>query len=264
MNSCRVLAVHASNRIVWPSWLNRDYMRTSCLELLKRPLLFPHGAELGDVATLKECPSEGHDDPVLFVEGNTMSWHGLGKGWREGTLKVCGHAGDEVGSLMLGGSIDIEGSVQSGAGSGMSGGTLTVRGSAGDFLGGPWGNRPWQGGTIVAREAGNHAGFAMARGILIVDRAGDSLGSLMRAGTIVVKEFQAVGRGIRRGSIVTFDPMRPPDYFQLSGVLVSSYMDLLRVALRQNERDWLDRIKVTQRFMGDQDDLAKGEFLLCQ
>lgn len=264
MNVCRVLQVYGGERIIWPGWLNTDYFRVPCAELMRRPLPWPQGMRLGDVATVTERIAGGLPEPQLIVDGATQRWHGLGKGWSRGELRIQGMAGDEVGSLMTSGTIRVAGNVQAGAGAGMSGGTLRIEGTAGDYLGGPWGNRPWQGGTIIAKGAGAYAAFAGRRGLLIVDEAGDQLGALMRAGTIVVKRFLSLGRGIRRGSIVTFSPIKPPPFFRPSGILVSSYLDLLRFTLRQYDRNWLDSLQVTERFVGDSGDLGKGEILLCR
>jgi formylmethanofuran dehydrogenase subunit C len=199
----------------------------------------------------------------LIVEGSTERWVGLGAGWSEGRLTVRGDVAEEVGCLMRGGTIIVMGNARDSAGAGMIGGVLRIHGRAGNGVGGPLGESPMAGGLIVAEELGDRAGFAMQRGIIAAQRAGSELGLAMRAGTLVADEVRSVGRGVRRGSIITRHIDEWPDFFSEAGIVASSYQVLLGQHLSPYGFHWLAAARWPRRWVGDRDELNKGELWLC-
>jgi formylmethanofuran dehydrogenase subunit C len=216
---------------------------------------------LGEVALVFDR-DDGHDH--LIVEGATGRWLGLGRGWHRGRLVVQGDVGAEAGAAANGGTIVIDGNAGDGAGAGMVQGTLIIQGRAGQLLGGPWGDRPMRGGLIVAGAAGPYTGFGMRRGLIAVNRAGRDTGLLMRAGTIVAKEVESVGRGVRRGSVIAQVVHEFPEFFVPAGIVASSYVHILQQALAPHGFDWIAGPNHPQRWVGDREELNKGELWLCQ
>ena len=102
-------------------------------------------------------------------------------------LRIEGTAGNNLGAMMDGPAVYVDGNVQDGAGNTMSGGEIVVRGSAGDIAG-----YAMRGGRIfIQGDAGWRVGIHMKsreeQAVLVIGgKAGDFLGEYMAGGTIVV------------------------------------------------------------------------------
>lgn len=144
---------------------------------------------------------------IVFEVGNSR-FDGIGSGMTEGSIRVAGDAGAQVGRKMRGGQLLVEGSTGPHAGSCMRGGRLEILGNAGDHLGGPLAGElaGMNGGLLIVRgRAGAYAADRMRRGVAAVLKGcGDYAGARMIAGTLVVTG--GVGRLpgylMRRGSIL--------------------------------------------------------------
>ncbi|MCY0879337.1 MAG: hypothetical protein OWU84_10395 [Firmicutes bacterium] len=256
----RILTTRDGPPLCWPRWLSQEGCTAPAEDLLSRPLGWPAETRLGDVATLRE--GSGPADR-LVVDGDTRRWVGLGDGWAEGELVVFGGVGAEAGRLMRGGVLTVEGDAEAGLGAGMRGGILVVKGRAGEGAGRPAGLDPMQGGLIVAESMGDRAGFGMHRGIIAARRLGREAGLAMRAGTLVAEEMASVGRGVRRGSLIARRVQEWPEFFVPSGIVASSYRALLGQLLSPYGFSWLLRPAYPRRWVGDQEELGKGELWLC-
>lgn len=127
------------------------------------------------------------EDRLLLRDVNGQRYIGAGLA-SAAELKIEGTAGNNLGAMMNGLTVEVDGNVQDGAGNTMSGGTIVVRGSAGDIVG-----YAMRGGKILIRgNAGWRVGIHMKSGahspavLIIGGKTGDFLGEYMAGGTIVV------------------------------------------------------------------------------
>ncbi|MEM1227703.1 MAG: formylmethanofuran dehydrogenase subunit C [Planctomycetota bacterium] len=180
--------------------------------------------------------------------GDFQNVHRIGHQHRLGQWTIEGHAGNEVGSCMTAGRIDVmgnagdrAGSSSGSRGSGMNGGILTIHGNAGML-----------------------AGHRMRRGELRVGGcAGEGLGSLMIAGTIQCAGSvgQNLGVGMRRGTIILSQrPRLPEKRFTNPAPLQTPFQTILarqRGVLTQSIRSMLHQDLYQVR--GDRSMQGQGE-----
>ncbi len=150
----------------------------------------------------------GRDVQNLVFDGGSSRLDRVAEGMGEGTIRVIGDVGAQLGRGMRGGAVTVEGKAGPHAGSGMRGGRIEIDGNAGDHLGGPLAGElaGMNGGILVVRgKAGAFAGDRMRRGLIVVLRgAGDHAACRMIAGTIVIagETGEMPGHLMRRGSIL--------------------------------------------------------------
>lgn len=150
----------------------------------------------------------GNDVQDIVFDGGSSRLDRVAEGMSEGTIRVIGDVGAQLGRGMRGGAVTVEGKAGPHAGSGMRGGRIEIGGNAGDHLGGPLAGElaGMNGGILVVRgKAGAFAGDCMRRGLIAVLRgAGDHAGCRMIAGTIVItgETGEMPGYLMRRGSIL--------------------------------------------------------------
>ncbi len=148
------------------------------------------------------------DPSDIVFEGGSERLDSIGAGMVDGSIRVLGDAGAEVGRSMSGGVVRIEGSTGPFAGSGMRGGLLEVVGDAGERLGGPRAGEVegMNGGIIhVLGGVGARAGDRCRRGFILIEGpAGDYAGSRMIAGTLAIggKAGSLPGYLMNRGTIL--------------------------------------------------------------
>ena len=150
----------------------------------------------------------GSDVQDIVFDGGSGRLDRVAEGMSQGSIRVIGDVGAQLGRGMRGGAVIVEGKAGPHAGSGMRGGRIEIGGSAGDHLGGPLAGElaGMNGGILVVRgKAGAFAGDRMRRGLIAVLRgAGDHAGCRMIAGTIVIagETGEMPGYLMRRGSIL--------------------------------------------------------------
>jgi formylmethanofuran dehydrogenase subunit C len=150
----------------------------------------------------------GSETENIVFDGGSGRLDRVGEGMTEGTIRVVGDVGAQLGRNMRGGGIIVEGKAGPHAGSGMRGGRVEIAGSAGDHLGAPLAGElaGMNGGVLIVRgKAGAFAGDRMRRGLIAILRgAGDHAGCRMIAGTIVItgETGEMPGYLMRRGSIL--------------------------------------------------------------
>lgn len=161
------------------------------------------GSTVGDIFRF-----HGNDVRDIVFDGGSGRFDRLAEGMTEGTIRVIGDVGAQLGRAMRGGSVIVEGRAGPHAGSGMREGHIEILGNAGDHLGGPLAGElaGMNGGTLIVRgKAGAFAGDRMRRGLIAVLRGtGDHAGCRMIAGTVVIAGETGAMPGylMRRGSIV--------------------------------------------------------------
>jgi formylmethanofuran dehydrogenase subunit C len=151
--------------------------------------------------SLRAVPAELLPHLRQRIDGEGLNC--LGTGWAGGTLVVTGDVGLNLGSHMVGGTIESEDGGRL-AGASMKGGTLRITGknysigagtgmeggeihllSAGDLLG-----DRMKGGKIFAESAKHGAGHLMTGGeIVFENNGGDRAGEGMSGGTIIARRF---------------------------------------------------------------------------
>lgn len=184
--------------------LNADEIRRIYLPLsapgepLNAPGRRASGTTVGDLFSVWVEQIDADGKPSLLIDGDAGWVDGIGHQHRLGVIHVRGHVGNDCGSCMTGGTIQVDG-------------------NAGDNLGGPLGSRGtgMNGGVLnVSGSAGDMAGHRMRRGELTVrGNVGDGLAAWQIAGTIRV--FGRVGGnvayGMRRGTLILDQPIELPD-----------------------------------------------------
>jgi formylmethanofuran dehydrogenase subunit C len=214
---------------------------------------------------------ETGDGETLILRGATGRLDRVGQGMTRGAIRIEGDAGAYLGHAMRGGEIFVAGSADLLAGSGMSGGILRVEGDAGDFLGGalPGERTGMTGGAVLVGRAGDRAGDAMRRGLILVrGNAGNFAASRMIAGTLVVLGRCGAdpGFGMKRGTLLLSEkPERRLATFNDSGRHDLPWLKLL--AGHCARLGWSDRLPGAdgarlRRLTGDLANGGKGEILI--
>jgi formylmethanofuran dehydrogenase subunit C len=150
----------------------------------------------------------GGDGKAIVFDGGSGRFDRVADGMTEGTIRVIGDVGAQLGRNMRGGTLIVEGRAGPHAGSGMRGGRVEIAGNAGDHLGAPLAGElaGMNGGVLIVRgKAGAFAGDRMRRGLIAILRgAGDHAGCRMIAGTVVIAGATGAMPGylMRRGSIL--------------------------------------------------------------
>ncbi len=158
-------------------------------------------------------------DETIVISGDISFLHRVGYGWTSRSLVIEGNVGNDLGTLMRGGSIELRGDAMNSVASQMRGGLIRIGGNVGDYLGGPLpGRRSGMSGgrVLVLGHAGRHTGHRLRRGtIMVLGACGDGVGSDMIAGTIAVhgQVGDYVAAGMARGTLIlnqcaTLDPVR--------------------------------------------------------
>ena len=207
-------------------------------------------------------------DDIVFDGGSTR-FDRVAEGLTEGSIRVIGDVGAQLGRIMKNGSVVVEGNAGPHAGSGMRGGRIEIFGNAGDRLGAPLaGELAGMGGgvLVVHGRAGARASDRMRRGLIaILKGAGDHAGCRMIAGTLVVAGGAGLMPGylMRRGSILLD---RTPKSFSPSFVecgspdsVFASLLDRHLITEGILKRPLLG--KAPRRFGGDNAVLGTGEIL---
>lgn len=212
-------------------------------------------------------PGSGQDGS-LVLEGTNRLCDRIGAGLADGTIRIVGDAGVELGLGMRGGRIDVEGSVGGLAAAEASGGFLRVHGDAGERLAGAL---PGSGGAsgvtvLVEGRCGSLAGEAMRRGLLILlGGCGDHPGFALRGGTVIARGpcGDRPGAAMRRGSLILLDGSADPGpTFADAGVHELLWLAVLRRHLVGLGLPDLLPSQRARRLVGDLADLGKGELLL--
>jgi formylmethanofuran dehydrogenase subunit C len=211
----------------------------------------------------------GGDIRDIVFDGGSARFDRVAEGLTEGTIRVIGDAGAQLGRSMRDGRVIVEGSAGPHAGSGMRGGHIEITGNAGDHLGAPLAGElaGVNGGVIVVHgKAGAFAADRMRRGLIaILKGAGDHAGCRMIAGTLVITGGAGVMPGylMRRGSILLD---RAPKSLSPSFVECGSPDSVFAAVLDRHlitegmmKRPMLGR--APRRFGGDNAVLGKGEIL---
>jgi formylmethanofuran dehydrogenase subunit C len=211
----------------------------------------------------------GSDVGDIVFDGGSGRLDRVAEGMTEGTIRVIGDVGSQLGRSMRGGTVIVEGRAGPHAGSGLRGGRVEIAGNAGDHLGAPLAGElaGMKGGVLIVRgKAGAFAGDRMRRGLIAVLRGvGDHAGCRMIAGTIVVtgETGEMPGYLMRRGSIVLGrEPRKLSPSFVESGAPDSVFGALLDhhlIAEGILKRPLLG--KAQRRFGGDNAVLGLGEIV---
>lgn len=212
------------------------------------------------------------DDEIVW-EGDCAKVKQIGASWKQGRIRVEGHAGMHLGAEMLGGEILVRGDAGDWAGAEMRGGQIRIRGNAGHLVGAAYhgGRRGMAGGAIlIDGDAGNEIGHSMRRGFIAVGgRSGEGAGFNMIAGSVFL--FGAAGArpgaGMRRGTIGLFGVGTPPmllPSFQFActyrPVYLRVYLQRLRELGFRIAEECLDADY--HRYCGDLLEIGKGEILI--
>jgi formylmethanofuran dehydrogenase subunit C len=150
----------------------------------------------------------GSEVENIVFDGGSGRLDRVGERLTEGTIRVIGDVGAQLGRKMRGGTLIVEGKAGPHAGSGMRGGRVEIAGSAGDHLGAPLAGElaGMNGGMLIVHgKAGAFAGDRMRHGLIAILRgAGEYAGCRMIAGTIVIAGATGAMPGylMRRGSIL--------------------------------------------------------------
>jgi formylmethanofuran dehydrogenase subunit C len=239
----------------------------SALEVAKTPLLYGNAeVPLGDFFDIRGQHCKDH----LHLEGNLSRVKHLARGMNQGLLTIDGPVGMHLGAGMSGGEIRVQGDVGDWLGAQMKGGLISIQGRAGHLVGAAyWGEkRGMTGGTIIIHgQAGNEIGNRMARGLLVVTGdCGDFAGVQMRAGTIIVlgKAGLRPGANMRRGTIILAHSQILLPTFNFCCAYNPPFLPLLARVL-EKEGVALSPVQgqLCARYLGDTNELGKGEILLC-
>jgi formylmethanofuran dehydrogenase subunit C len=228
-----------------------------------------HGDEdvtLGDLFEI-----DGANPFSVNVTGDLRMVERIGWGMSMGQVVAAGDVGAHVGARLSGGELVVLGDAGEWAGAGLAGGRLIVEGRAGDGVGaaGPAQQERMSGGTIVVRgDAGRGVGTGMDDGMIVVlGGTGEETGAGMRGGAIFVagRLGRGPGIGMEGGSIVALDGADGlPDTFRpastYSPVFPEHFLRELRRWGLAGEKESV--IGVFRRYLGDLDDVGKGEILL--
>jgi formylmethanofuran dehydrogenase subunit C len=211
----------------------------------------------------------GGDVSDIVFDGGSARFDRVAEGLTEGTIRVIGDAGAQLGRRIRDGRVIVEGSAGPHAGSGMRGGHIEVTGNAGDHLGAPLAGElaGMNGGVVVVHgKAGAFAADRLRRGLIaILKGAGDHAGCRMIAGTLVIAGGAGAMPGylMRRGSILLD---RAPKSLSPSFVECGSPDSVFAALLDRHlitegilKRPVLGR--APRRFGGDNAVLGKGEIL---
>jgi formylmethanofuran dehydrogenase subunit C len=208
----------------------------------------------------------------LRVEGDLGRVKYLGRGMDRGLLTIDGPVGMHLGSGMLGGEIRVRGEVADWLGAEMRGGLIRVEGSAAHLVGAGYrGERTGMtGGTVIIKgNVGNEVGARMRRGLIAVSGAsGDFLGVGMRAGTLVVfgQSGAHPGANMNRGTIVLTEATHLLPTFVYCCIYRPSFLPILWRTLENQgvSVPQAAREGSCARYLGDTNELGKGEILICQ
>lgn len=215
----------------------------------------------------------GDEPATLVFQGVTGKLDFVGRGMRDGEIRVEGDAGSYLGMQMRGGRITVTGSVAAYAACEMKHGTIVIEGNAGDFLGAalPGNKKGMAGGWVVVRgRVGDRAGDHLRRGsILIEGDVGAYVGSRMVAGTIAVlgKVGPHPGYGMGRGTLLLAQaPDTIPPTFNDCGTHTLGFIPLLLKDYAHLDTAFSGmaaNLRRVRRYAGDMSGLGKGEILVA-
>lgn len=228
----------------------------------RRPMV----GELFDIA--------GGDTNNIEIRRGTAQLFRVGYQMQAGTLRVRGHAGDNVGERMRGGEIVAYGNAGDHVGAAMTGGKILVRGDTGARVGAALHGQltGMRDGLIqVHGDAGDRLGERMRGGtIVVLGDIGAYAACRMAAGTIIVmgRTGQHPGLGMKRGTIVLGRrPRTQPIGFRSAGLLKMEFLRLLFKQLGTTRKD-LAPFRTygpeAIRMAGDLTAGGKGEILILQ
>jgi formylmethanofuran dehydrogenase subunit C len=214
----------------------------------------------------------GGDIREIVFDGGSARFDRMAEGLTEGSVRVIGDVGAQLGRGMRGGRVIVEGSAGPHAGSAMRDGHIRIGGNAGDHLGGPLAGEMagMRGGVLVVNgKAGAFAGDRMRRGLIaILKGAADHAGCRMIAGTLVIAGGAGAMPGylMRRGSILLD---RAPKSLSPSFVECGSPDSVFAALVDRHliDEGILKRPilgKAPRRFGGDNAVLGKGEILFSR
>ena len=238
-------------------------------EMAALPLLYGNTrVQVGDFFTLAGSLADGH----LHLEGDLSRVKYLGAGMEGGLLTIEGSAGMHLGAAMAGGEIRVRGRVDDWLGAGMKGGLIWVEGSAGRLVGAGYRGEKlgMTGGTIIIDgSAGDEVGVRMRRGLIVVTGdCGDFPGAEMRAGTIMVwgKGAARPGLNMRRGTIILAHRPELLPTFVYNCTYRPVFLHLLWRRLAELGLAVPEHFRQAfyERYLGDINELGKGEILLCR
>lgn len=202
----------------------------------------------------------------ILIEGGSPRLDNIGMVMTGGEIVVEGDCGKSPGRNMSAGTLVVNGDCGPFAGSCMSGGKIEIKGDAGGFPGAPLEGEMegMTGGFLIVRgNAGERAGDRLRRGtILIEGSAGDFPGSRMIAGTVIVlgECGRLPGYLMRRGTIVLAKPPELAPTFADCGVHELAFANVLSSFLRPESRAAARLLgRELARFAGDMAALGKGE-----
>jgi len=222
---------------------------------------------LGDVFSVS-----GERAQTVVLEGDLTKLHGVGSMMMGGALEIRGSIGNAVGARMQGGDITVQGSAGDDAGSAMRGGSLVIAGDVGDRAGGALqgASKGMTGGHIIVRgNAGREAGARMRRGVLCCASVGTGAAVGMIAGNIIVAGAigDGVGTGNKRGSIVALGSVRIPQTYAYACSYRPPHLSLMLLFLRARFALVVNEAHlhgVYRRYSGDLTEIGKGEILEWQ
>jgi formylmethanofuran dehydrogenase subunit C len=238
-------------------------------EVAALPLLYGNTrVQVGEFFTLSGSLADGH----LHLEGDLSRVKYLGSGMEGGLLTITGSVGMHLGAGMSGGEIRVQGPVDDWLGAGMKGGLIRVEGPAGHLVGAGYrGERMGMtGGTIIiGGSAGNEVGVRMRRGLIVVTGdCGDFPGAEMRAGTIMIWGQGAArpGANMRRGTIVLTQSKELLPTFAYSCTYRPVFLSILWRRLEELGLAVPEFLRqgFYERYLGDTNEVGKGEILLCR
>lgn len=161
---------------------------------------------------------------------NASHIHGLAAGMKHGEIIIESNAGDYVGVLnagatiqvtkdagkyvadnMTSGTVIIDGNADYGAGQYCYGGTVVVRGNAGDFT------ATMNKGAviIVAGNVGDEVGTYMLKGdLIVIGDAGDNFANYLIRGTVYIGgQWKSIGHNTKIEPLVDEDKAKLRGYF---------------------------------------------------
>ena len=238
-------------------------------EIAAQPLLYGNGrAQLGDFFSLSGSLADGH----LHLEGDLSRVKYIGAGMEGGLLTIDGTVGMHLGSGMAGGEIRVQGQVGDWLGAEMKGGLIWVEGKVGHLAGAGYRGEKMgmTGGTIIIKgSAGDEVGARMRRGLIVVTGdCGDFPGVEMRAGTIMVwgKGAARPGANMRRGTLVLAHRQELLPTFVYNCTYRPVFLHLIWRHLQELGLAVPEHLRQAfyERYLGDINEVGKGEILLCQ
>jgi formylmethanofuran dehydrogenase subunit C len=233
-----------------------------------RALPLFHGNKQKTVGDFFEV--EGNGAETIEIEGDLAKVKKLGLGMSRGRLVVRGDVGLHLGAEMKGGEIEVFGDADDWAGAEMRGGLIHIHGNAGHragagYRGSEVGMR--HGVILIDGNAGLEIGAFMRRGLIAVGGdAGDFAGTYLIAGSIFIfgRAGARAGAGMRRGTILSLQPIEPLPTFRDAGAhhfpFLKIYLDALR-GRGMRVPEGLERATF-RRYVGDQNELGLGEILV--